>query len=478
MKTSPSKSAMDYEREAVPVTDATIVGSSTSIVRSALPVIFTLYLIFGLLHVFSTPIGGSGYQDAPDEAAHVNYIRTLVHGQLPSQSKPHGSLKFAPGEPDYEWHQPPLYYLVASVPFKIFGVFGARIFSLLLGSMSLWFTFLAVRLIFKTEELTALLAVGLSALIPAHVAILSAVNNDCLLEASFSAAVFFMLQICSGRLDLQTAVLLGLACGIGLMTKSTALLLVPVFVITLLYILITNRDKVKTKNLIRNGGVTVVVSVVNSAWWFIRNSSLYGQILPLNAFKRSFESTALATDVISGKLGIHVDGVVGYWQLLLQWCFQSFWAVYGTARSAVVGVQMWLPDQAYQICLAISILSAIGLAKLLIGRRRSLDVAQWRALMLLVLLILAVFAAYLLFAATYFQAQGRYLYPAMSAICILLAAGWLELFPNRYKRAGTIGLLSLMVLISMIFCIQTTNRSATIPPVALIGVYTDHNQRS
>ncbi len=51
-----------------------------STVQWACPLILALFVLFGVIHAFSTPLGGTGYQDAPDEAAHISYIQTVASG--------------------------------------------------------------------------------------------------------------------------------------------------------------------------------------------------------------------------------------------------------------------------------------------------------------------------------------------------------------------------------------------------------------
>jgi len=47
-----------------------------------------------------------------------------------------------------------------------------------------------------------------------------------------------------------------------------------------------------------------------------------------------------------------------------------------------------------------------------------------------------VVAAFFNFNATYFQAQGRYLFPAIAALALALGGGWLEWARKRENAAG------------------------------------------
>jgi hypothetical protein len=49
------------------------------------------------------------------------------------------------------------------------------------------------------------------------------------------------------------------------------------------------------------------------------------------------------------------------------------------------------------------------------------------------------------------QTQGRYLYPAMLPICLLLALGWLAVFPPKYRSLAGGCLLGVMALLAALF---------------------------
>src|SRR5262249_28116541 len=63
---------------------------------------------------------------------------------------------------------------------------------------------------------------------------------------------------------------------------------------------------------------------------------------------------------------------------------------------------------------------------------------------LLGLYTLFVLASFLRFNMEYFQAQGRYLFPALGPIAIAFAGGWLGWFRGRSARFGALALAMLM----------------------------------
>ncbi len=255
------------------------------------------------------------------------------------------------------------------------------------------------------------------------------------------------------------SLLLGIAISAALLTKTTAIILVPVVVAA--FFLGSNIGTLRNV-MLKHIAIVLITVLVLSGWWFVRNAALYGELLPLHAFRQSFGGTAQAADVVNGSLIPGVSGWDGYAILVSKWCFQSFWAVYGTPASARIGFPLFLPSSIYLLLLGISIAAIAGITKLHFKRKAEFVKPEQFGIYIELLTLCLVTAAYVLFISTYFQTQGRYLYPAMSPICLFLAMGWLELFPVRYKRQAAAGLLTLLCLISVAFLIQTSNRIA--PP--------------
>ena len=83
----------------------------------------------------------------------------------------------------------------------------------------------------------------------------------------------------------------------------------------------------------------------------------------------------------------------------------------------------------------------VGLTVLHFRRKTVFSETQRYGIWLLFAVTALVSASFFGFILHYFQAQGRYLYPAMGAIATLGGMGWLALFPPKYKAAASGGLL-------------------------------------
>lgn len=406
--------------------------------RFALPILLALYLCFATLHAMTAPVGFTGLQNAPDEAAHVFMAKEFHAGRYPTQQS-------ASGNPlGYEWHQPPLYYFVAA-RFVPLGEKAIRFASIAFGLLALALIFRAGRNLFPKDPLAPTLATGFAALIPSHIAITSSVNNDAPAEALFSWAILLLIYSYRSGFTARRALYLGLAIGLALLTKATALLLIP---IALFGLILLRKSGEETRRMLSNAALCFGVAFLISGAWFIRNAALYGEFLPLQSFKKAFAGTAQASDFVKA------GGWGAYLSLTGQWTFQSFWAVFGTPDSATKGkgTPLFLPFPAlYALFAGWTIAVLAGMTRLHFKAKALYSKVQLMGFWTLFTTIALTTASFAGFLLTYFQTQGRYLYPAMLPIAICSSMGWLALFPEKGKRAAGFGFLGFLGLVSILY---------------------------
>lgn len=414
---------------------------SRSASRLWLVIIAVLFICIAVFHSRVAPIGGTGFQNAPDEQAHLVNVQVIAHGKLPTLSAPTAHLQL--NGPAYEWHQPPLYYALAAC-FLPLGVYGVRLLSTIIGMISLGIVYRTVRLLSPSSRKSALLATAFAGLIPGHCAILSVINNDGLLELFCSGVLYLAIRGVIKRFDLTLAVQLGATLGLGLLTKASASILV---LIVFAALFLAWRSGQLPSKLLRYGVAVFGVAAVISGWWFVRNVVLYGEPLPVAAFGRAFEGTAKASDILSGATGLQVGGWVGYAVLVARWTYQSFFAVYGlqSMHDGDTGQPRFLPAQIYQLMALIVVGTGVGMLRVHNSRKMEYGCRQIYGMWLLFLMIALVFGSFAVFAAKYFQAQGRYLYPAMLPISSMVGIGWRKAFAPRYSDLAS-GVLVLLML--------------------------------
>lgn len=403
--------------------------------RRALWGFVALYLVLALIHAKSTPTGLTGLQNAPDEQAHVEYVQTLLKGTLPTQARAESS------PTGYEWHQPPLYYLLSAPFYAVGGVFGGRLFSVACGVLCILLVFSAGRRLFPQEPMVATMAAGFVAFLPTHIAVSSTMNNDTLLEVCFGGVLLFLLRSVLEGLDFRRNLAMGVVLGLACLTKVSALLLIPVIG----FGLFLARGSGATGKAIGQAMATILgVALVVCGWWYVRNGLLYGEFIPLKAFSRAFAGTAQARDFVAQV------GWGGYATWVGQWSFQSFWAVFGTVKSAEKGMPLFLPEAVYLVPVVWTICVGVGITRLHFQRDKLFSPQQIGAIRILLVVFGLVLASFCGFLLQYFQTQGRYLYPALMPIALVGALGWLSLFPPRMKAYAGYGFVGFLLLLAVL----------------------------
>ena len=180
------------------------------------------------------------------------------------------------------------------------------------------------------------------------------------------------------------------------------------------------------------------ISLVICGWWYGRNYLLYGEILPIQAFNRAFGGTALAEDVASGrlKLPVSINGWGDYMLHMGQWTFQSFWAVYGTPKSARSGWFEFLPDQIYALFGALSAAMAAGLTVLHFKRKTVFSETQRCEIWLLFAVTALVSLSFFGFILHYFQGAGPLPVPGNGSYRYAWKYGLAGPFSAKIQRGG------------------------------------------
>lgn len=417
------------------------------------------YLGLAIGHLTTTPIlrepAQGSFINAPDEAAHFGYIRALADGgRFPVRNDPQFST--------YEWHQPPLYYLLC-VPFYKISPSAVRVFGLLIGLGGLALIFRAARRLIPNDPAFAALAVGIAALVPMRQATSVAAGNDILIEFFFSLLLVQLLDVFHKGFTPRRAVGIGICLAAALLTKASGLLLLPLVLFA--FILLRLQDE-PAPTLFASGGILLLIVVLGTGGWYARNWQLYGEFTPAKAFLREFEGTAKAVDLIGQPA--QVDFWTGalqpgtsssaptltradYLGLVANWSFRSFWAAYTKPRAAQGGIPSFLPPNFY-LLYAVFVLTALGgMTRLHFVRKTEFTGQQQKVLWLLFATFGLVAASFVGFIWTFFQAQGRYLYPSLLPISLLGAMGFRAAIPERYREGATGFLLLLFGVLAIAF---------------------------
>lgn len=353
----------------------------------ALRVLFVLALPFG--QTVSHRLEGLN-----DEPAHFAYVQYLAqHRAFPVQSH-HAAEPGAFARADFEYYQPPLYYMVCAPLTTMAGerwsLIVCRKVSFLAGLVSLMVLWSILGRL-GLGDAARRAGVAFAALLPVHVYFTSVVSNDSLCWLLALVLTRELLMRVQGEAPGPADLRLGILLGLGMLTKSSLAVFYPVAVLA--YVFIARRDS--RRRALVGALIAIGVSLLIAGPWYARNLRLYGSPMALEV-----------------GFGPHEPG---RWSLTAQ-----AHAAMGTMRS------FWFPMQhiaSQPLVRALRglelLLAAFHVAALVwFVRRRPLDPP-----VITVLALLAVtFAGHIALSFSWGESEGRFLLPALAAIVYVIAA--------------------------------------------------------
>ncbi|HBI15912.1 MAG TPA: hypothetical protein DDY20_10435 [Desulfobulbaceae bacterium] len=426
-------------------------------------------LLFLLLLLLTYLVIGCGFArltpdwQNPDEPAHYNYIRQLAETlRLPvlrmndyDQAYLEEAVRQGfPPDPGlallrYENHQPPLFYLLSQPVYSLGGkrVLSLRFFSLLLGSGVIVLAYLVGRTVVPGRPYVACCAAAFVALLPQHTAMMASINNDALAGLLMALVLWLSLR---ERLRLSAGLperaLLGLAVGLGLLTKLTVAIGYPVAAFALLRRLGEDRAppfrdgrtlppaSARWADLL----LVLVLPLLLALPWWLRNLSVYGWPDFLGLIRHASVVAAQPQTVD----WITAQGLAAWLHRLSVFTFQSFWGQFGW---------MAVPMQpvVYRVLLAFCGLLAAGwfFGRLRGGRRAC---AARGATELLLYSLALTLLAYLGYNCSFVQHQGRYLFSGLVPISLAVAFGWDGLAGRTGEHRPVLSLLVLYGLLLLL----------------------------
>ena len=399
---------------------------------------------------------------APDEPAHVNYIRQIAeNGALPVlepgdwQQEYQEELTASGFDPallgrletvQYEDHQPPLYYLLQAPIYAATGgdLLALRLVSVTLGAGVVLAAWAVLRALFPERPALALTGAAFVAFLPQHLSILGSVSNDPLAELIVGLTLLVAVRYLRGEARGASPALLGELVGLALLTKTTIYFLGGIAVVTVL--LRWRRERWPWQVAARQLVAVLVPALILGGMWWARNLSTYGG-LDFTGLDRHDEVT-----VGQPRTAEYIDEVYGgsfgrYLEAFLATTFRSFWGQFGW-------MALIMPRWAYA-AFALFSLGVLAGAALYVRQARwpgALSGPQRDGLVLLALTLGFVLAAYLLYNVTFVQFQGRYLYPALIPLALLVAiglAGWAQPLPAVARGLAPVVLMFALAAFSL-----------------------------
>lgn len=464
----------------------------------ALALILASFILLGTVYSVVTPLF-----EASDELWHYPFVKHLADG---------GGLPVQDPRIEQPWRQegsqPPLYYALGALvtfwidtsdlvemrwlnPHADIGVETAdgnlnmvvhseregfpyrgtalavhivRFLSVLMGAGTVLCTYLITLEVFPGKKTLAAGAAAFNAFVPMFIFISGSVNNDNLTILLCSLTLLLLIRLVRGKSSSQMSKAqipnsnwlslrsplstLGLVIGLGILSKASALGLLPLTALGLVLSAWQRRTEPVPRRLaqfFRSFVTVVAVSFAVAGWWYLRNWLLYRDPLGLNTF----------VAIVGPRL--HQPTLR---QLLGEWegFVKTFWGLFG-------GVNVAMEPVAYWILNAIALLGVLGLVILLarwlsrinVGQVGNLSAASTEqfsisnlqsliSVSILLAWPIALFLALIRWTTMTKASQGRLMFPAISAIAILVALGWSQWVPRRYQK-WLVGIVSSLMFV-------------------------------
>ena len=394
--------------------------------------LFLVYVLVGVWYVVSVPPF-----ESPDEPRHfavADYIQT--QGKLPIQQR---DVETRFGQ---EGSQPPLYYLLVAAliapfdrsdlddhltgnPHAIIGdpnapgnrnayaharvyppllegstlaLFCARLFSLLLGTVTVAAVWQTARLLAPERQGLALLAAGLTAFNPQFLFISASVNNDTLVTALGSLLIWQTLQLLHHGFQPRRNLTLALLLALVSITKLSGLLFAPPLLLTAFWSGWRQRDR---RGLLRFIFTLAVVWLLFAGWWYARNLHLYGELTGTQMMLDIFGRRGAPS--LAELLGEEFNGLR-----------ISYWGLFGWFN-------VFTLKPFYRVMDIVMLAGAVGVLAWMWQRRAQR--AQLLPILLLALQLALMLGGLIVWTSQTAATQGRLLFPVIAAISSLIALG-------------------------------------------------------
>lgn len=379
-----------------------------------------------------------------DEVAHFGYIWTMeTFGRLPTLDD---NLPVALGdyaEYTLDWpalysaNHPPLYYLLARPVYRLAGpdylakLYALRLFSIPFYLLTIWLAYTLAVTLFPRDTFLALTAPAFIAFQP-QIGFEGAILNNDMLAICFGALILYLCAAALRRgLPPWRAVALGVALGLGLLTKATLTAFLPVVALTALWRRrpcpwARLRERAYWRENLPLAAGMVAPAVLLPLPWYLFMRRTYGD----------FSAFAAIQALQAG----WNEPVGTFGEMLFSRSFHLMrvhetWGYFGWRLIPLTTADLWIVYGFLLLCGA-GLLT--GLVRFLRALRRdprrtraALDPVVPLGIGLLTLASLLLYGGMIYFG-TYFKlTQARYFFPAITAMGLLLLLGLRAFVPRR-----------------------------------------------
>lgn len=363
----------------------------------------------------------------------------------------------------YTANHPPLYYLLVAPVYMLTEgsspetqLYALRLAAIPFGLLTVLFAYLTTRRLFPRERFLAITVPTLVAFQPQIAYEAAMLNNDIVAIATTSACLYLVVVGLQNRFTVGLCAWLGLALGLAVLTKTTAVIVMPVIAIAMVL-------RLGWKNLVEwlpKGGLIVAITAILAAPWYGYMLDTYGSLTALDRIQTlQWWNNRDQTPTIMGQL---TDPAFAW----LRW--RETWGEFGWRLiplgdtllrvlfllfiGTLIGAAIWLAVVALFRFRARGT-SLSRLRNLTANTDPIVTVTRWQVIGILAMVITCVVAyfAVLQFGINFKLTQARYYFPAVNAAALIIMLGIRMLTPTRWltyvQTAIFIGLFWLNVII-------------------------------
>jgi hypothetical protein len=416
----------------------------------SIQIIVVLFIVLASLYSLTTPLF-----ETPDEPSHFAYIKALVDGR----GFPVPPIAIADDQAAQESSQPPLFYVTASFAIKLFApntsdfsgyltrnpsfpylanestndnknvfvhaapedfpytgtvlaVHIARLVAMLFGAITVLATYGLAREIFPDRKPIALIAASIVAFTPQFIFISGAASNDTSAAAMCAVTLWLTARVLQRGFTLRRSIILSIVLSLALLSKASAIALVPLIAGVIIFWNPIERRLIfaaRLKWTVFIAGLALALT----APWYLRTWSLFGDLFGITPHLGTPWARPAAISI--GAAFTQLPGAI-----------TSYWLAFGWGN-------IIMPDWIYLLLNVLAVGGLIGVAIWL--RREANLLPKWIAVILIIWAAI-IFAALIRWVQLLNAPLGRLIFPAISALSILIAVGWGEL--SRRVRSNAL----------------------------------------
>ncbi len=337
--------------------------------------VLAAYLVLGLAYSLVNPVF-----EGPDESLHYANIRFIVEERrLPV---------LEPDEPT-KAHHPPLYYALGALltqrvpddnfdaiagrvndfwiyrvdeysadnknlylhdpviegfPYQdvVLGVQMVRWLSLMMGAGTLFLVYTTAKELLPQRPPLWLVVAALVAFNPMFLFVNTSVHDDVLANLVTAGMLFLTARLMVRGTTVSRVIGLGILSGLAILTKLTCLLITPGVGLAILWRLWVEKGRIRLRDVLRYGGIVVLLALLIGGWWLARNQLVYGEPTSMERQVEAWGGTREGAPNLAAavrELGFLHDsfwGVFGYGQIPMPSWAYVFYRLLGL--TALVGV--------------------------------------------------------------------------------------------------------------------------------------------